>query len=241
VKGATPERWAQAQFAEKAFWETSTYRADVFSATLAALAEAATWMQQHLPRELPRGDLVELGIGPMGLGCVHLLPRSEEVRLVGVDPLEQTPAEDWPLPQQQTRMVRACQDSYEHMVAQAERTGLETGRFGVAVLHNMLDHVQEPAAVLSEAHRLLRPYGLLFLACDTISLANRVRLRLYAQRRFADSLFIRAHPFHFRVGELMRLMSAAGFRLLAKNRRRPALLYETVGHSHRLLLLAEKA
>jgi SAM-dependent methyltransferase len=197
-------------------------------------------MQHHLPRELPGGDLVELGIGPMGLGCIHLLPRSDEIRLVGVDPLEQTPAEDWPLPEQQTRMIRACQDSYEHVVAQAERTGLGEGRFGVAVLHNMLDHVQEPAAVLSETHRLLRSDGLLLLACDSISLANRVRLRLYAQRRFADSLFIKAHPFHFRVGELMRLVSDAGFQTVASNRRRPALLYETVGHSHRLLLLAEK-
>jgi SAM-dependent methyltransferase len=106
----------------------------------------------------------------------------------------------------------------------------------------MLDHVQEPAAaVLAEANRLLRPDGLLLLACDTISLANQLRIRLYARRRFADTLFIRAHPFHFRVGQLMGLVRDAGFRVLASNRRRPRLLYETVGHSHRLLLLAEKS
>ena len=101
-------------------------------------------MQSHLPRELPTGPRVELGIGPMGLGCIHLLPRTDGDQLIGVDPLEQTPAEEWPLPQPQLSTVRAFQDSYEHVVGQAERTGLESGHFAVGVLHNMLDHVQEP-------------------------------------------------------------------------------------------------
>jgi SAM-dependent methyltransferase len=240
MKGATSARWAEAQRAERSFWETSTYRPEVFSATLAVLAESATWMLSHLPAELPTGPRVELGIGPMGLGCIHLLPRTEGDQLIGVDPLEQTPAEEWPLPEPQLSTVRAFQDSYEHVVGRAEATGLESGRFGVGVLHNMLDHVQEPAEVLEEAGRLLRSDGLLLVACDTISLANQLRMRLYTRRRFADTLFIRAHPFHFRVGQLTRLIGDAGFRVLADNRRRPRLLYEAVGHSHRLMLLAEK-
>jgi SAM-dependent methyltransferase len=240
-QGTTPERWAEAQVAEKSFWETSTYRAEVFSATLAVLAGSATWMQEHLTRELPGGDRVELGIGPMGLGCIQLLPRPQGVRLIGVDPLEQTPAMDWPLPEPQLSIVRAFQGTYEHVVGRAEETGLEAGRAGVAVLHNMLDHVQEPAAVLAEASRLLRADGVLLLVCDTISVANQLRMRLYTRRRFADTLFVRAHPFHFRVGQLIGLVRDAGFRVLASNRRRPALLYGTIGHSHRLLLLAEKA
>jgi SAM-dependent methyltransferase len=241
VRGATEARWAEAQQAERSFWDTTTYKPEVFSATLASIAEASTWMQQRMSSGPPGGHRVELGIGPMGLGCVQLLPRSETDRLVGVDPLEQTPAAEWPLPESQSRILTAFQRSYEHVVARAEDTGLEGERFGVAVLHNMLDHVQDPAAVLSETRRLLRPDGLLLLACDTISLANRVRLKVYAQKRFADSIFVKAHPFHFRVIELLRLVPEAGFRVLADNRRRPRHLYETVGRSHRLLLLAEKA
>jgi SAM-dependent methyltransferase len=241
MRAATAERWTEAQEAERGFWDTSTYTVELFSATLAALAESASWMQQATPRDLPGGDLVELGIGPLGVGCIHLLPRADGARLVGVDPIERKAASEWPLPEPLHGMVQACQDSCEQLAGRAERTGLESGRFGVAVLHNMLDHVQEPAAVLAEAHRLLRPDGLLLVACDTLSLVNRARVRLYARKRFADSLFIRAHPFHFGVGRLMRLVRGAGFRVLASNRRRPALFYETAGHSHRLLLVAEKA
>jgi SAM-dependent methyltransferase len=160
---------------------------------------------------------------------------------VGVDPIERKPASEWPLPEPLRGIVAACQDSCGQVTGRAERTGLAEGRFGAAVLHNMLDHVQEPAAVLAEAHRLLRPDGVLVVACDTLSLANRARMRLYTRRRFADSLFIRAHPFHFGARRLLGLVGGAGFRVLASNRRRPALFYETVGHSHRLLLVAEKA
>ena len=241
MRGASAERWAEAQHAERSFWDTSTYKVEVFSATLASLAESVTWMQQQLPGGIPEGDLVELGIGPMGLGCIHLLARGDMTKLIGVDPLEQKPPSAWPLPEQQMSILRAFQSSYEHVVARAERTDLDGGRFGVAALCNMLDHVQEPAAVLAEAHRLLRRDGLLFVACDAISLANQLRIKLYTRRRFADTLFIKAHPFHFRVGELMRLVRNGGFRVLATNRRQPALFYETAGHSYRLLLLAQKA
>jgi SAM-dependent methyltransferase len=241
MRAATAQRWGEAQEAERGFWDTSTYTVELFGATLAALAESASWAQRALPRDLPAGDLVELGIGPLGVGCIHLLPRAAGAQLVGVDPIERKPAPEWPLPEPLRGIVAACQGSCEQVVGRAERTGLAEGRFGVAVLHNMLDHVQEPAAVLAEAHRLLRPDGVLVVACDTLSVANRVRMRLYTRRRFADSLFIRAHPFHFGVGHLLALVRDAGFRVLASNRRRPAPLYETCGHSHRLLLVAEKA
>jgi SAM-dependent methyltransferase len=240
MRAATAERWGEAQEAERGFWDTSAYTVELFSATLAALAESASWMQRALPRDLPGGDLVELGIGPLGMGCIHLLPRAAEARLVGVDPIERRPASEWPLPEPLQSIVLACQRSCEQVAGRAERTGLAEGHFGVAVLHNMLDHVQEPAAVLAEAHRLLRPDGVVLVACDTLSLLNRARMKLYTRRRFADSLFIRAHPFHFGVGDLLGLVRGAGFRVLASNRRRPALLYETAGHSHRLLLVAEK-
>jgi SAM-dependent methyltransferase len=241
IRAATPERWGEAQEAERDFWDTSTYTVELFSATLAALAEAAAWTQRHLGRDLPPGDLVELGIGPLGIGCIHLLPRATDARLVAVDPIAREPAQQWPLPEHLQSVVAAWQGECEQVTGRAERTGLPEGRFGVAVLHNMLDHVQEPAAVLAEAHRLLRPDGVLVLACDTLSLANRARLRLYTRRRFADSLFIRAHPFHFGAGRLLRLVAEARFHVLATNRRSPAPLYETFGHAHRLLLVAEKA
>jgi SAM-dependent methyltransferase len=241
MRVATPQRWGEAQEAERGFWDTSAYTVELFCATLAALAESAAWMQRALPRDLPPGDLVELGIGPLGVGCIHLLPHARGAQLVGVDPIERRPASEWPLPEPLHGIVQACQSSCEQIVGRAEGTGLAQGRFGVAVLHNMLDHVQEPAAVLAEAHRLLGPGGVVLVACDTLSLLNRARMKLYTRRRFADSLFIRAHPFHFGVRDLMQLVTGAGFRVLASNRRRPALLYETAGHSHRLLLVAEKA
>lgn len=241
MRAATEDRWTAAQDAERTFWDTSAYTVELFSATLADLAGAAAWMQGALPGDLPRGDLVELGIGPLGVGCTHLLPRRPEDRLVGVDPIERKPAEEWPLPEPLQSIVRACQDSCEQVVGRAERTGLEGARYGVAVLHNMLDHVQEPAAVLAEAHRLLAPGGVVLIACDTLSRLNRARVRLYGRRRFADSLFIRAHPFHFGTGAVLRLVEAAGFEVEATNRRRPSLLYETAGHAHRLLVLGRKA
>ena len=51
-------------------------------------------------------------------------------------------------------------------VAPAERTGFEPGRFDAVTAMSVIEHSVDTRAFFAEAHRLLRPGGLLFLSTD---------------------------------------------------------------------------
>jgi SAM-dependent methyltransferase len=239
--GVSVDRWREAQRAEQSYWDELLSDGAEFARTLAEKVYAAAWAERRLPAGPPAGDWIEIGIGPLGVGCVHFLPGAAGRTLVGVEPLPLLQPDALRLPASLAATVAACQSAgYEHRRAKGEETGLEAGRFGLAVCYNVLDHVHNPTGILDEMARVLRPGGLMLLGCDTVSVASLVRFHAYVKRRFPDSIGVRAHPFRFRTRELMALAERAGFRVLDDNRRQPEWLHAAAGHAHRLLLLCEK-
>jgi hypothetical protein len=79
------DRWGEAQVAEREYWQWPAIDAREFVQILAGLAEAAVWASQRFPDESPpAGDRLEIGIGPIGIGCIHFLPQAASKRLVGM-------------------------------------------------------------------------------------------------------------------------------------------------------------
>jgi SAM-dependent methyltransferase len=79
-------------------------------------------------------------------------------RAAAVDPLARAYAEEGLL-------VTAC-ESVVHVEAPGERVPLPGGFADLVVIENCLDHVDDPAAVVAEMSRLLRPGGLVWLFVD---------------------------------------------------------------------------
>jgi SAM-dependent methyltransferase len=211
-----------------------------FARVLREKVETARWALE-LPGDPPGGDHVEIGIGPLGVGCAHFVPRPDEQLVVGVEPLPLVAEDDVRLPEPLGAVVRTCRAArYVHVCATGEETGLEDGRFAQAFCYNVLDHVRDPEAVVREVHRILRPGGRLVLACDALSLFSDLRFNVYVKRRHHESIYVRAHTFRFRAGELPRLLEHAGFRVIAKQERRPRWAHELAGHAQRVLLAGEK-
>jgi len=110
----------------------------------------------------------------------------------------------------------------------------------LAILNNMLDHVRDPAAVLAEVHRILRPRGFLLVSCDVFSFLGRLKYLVYTRRRIPDSILVRAHPFRFLAADLKRLMSRSGFRMLATRGGDSSWRSALAGHADRMYLLCER-
>jgi SAM-dependent methyltransferase len=234
-------RWEVAQSAEQRYWDRTCADSKEFVRILHEKVTVATWIARQLPAGPSPGEWVEIGIGPLGVGCTHLLDDGGASSIVGVEPLPLVPEDHIALPEVLRQLVLACRNGdYQHHQAAGESTGLESERFSFAACYNVLDHVQDPGALLAEAHRILAPDGMLILGCDVVSTLSLLKFRTYVRRRHPRDLGVLAHTFRFRARELHVLLARAGFRIVASSRPQKAWIRDLAGHAERVLLLAEK-
>jgi SAM-dependent methyltransferase len=235
------ERWARAQKAEQSYWDGLLADDREFLRVMLEKGNTANWLAKHLPRQLPDGDVVEIGIGPLAVGCMHFLPGRHDRTLVGVEPLPLIDPGDLGLSAPSAALVQACRArDYAHVRSEGEETGLETGRFAIAFCYNVLDHVRSPLAVLLEMHRILGPRGIIVLGVDTQSRLGLLRFKLFIEKQHANSIGVEAHPFRLRERDVTRLVQSAGFTVLHSNARRHRALRGLVSRAHRLMLICEK-
>ncbi|MGB6432238.1 MAG: class I SAM-dependent methyltransferase, partial [Candidatus Acidiferrales bacterium] len=211
-------RWRIAQRGEAIYWEHARRslreQARILAEKVVALDQAVAAVPELLGCD---GQKVEVGIGPMGIGMLHFL--STEGSLLGVDPLPAAaPAIDLPRPMH--ALVAECRRNYTHIEARGEDLPVDTGSVAIVASYNVLDHVESPAAVLSECFRILRPGGYLILGCDTVSIASLIKFHAYAGRRDRDTLAVLCHPFRFRATHLEQLIEETRFRIVWALRRR---------------------
>jgi SAM-dependent methyltransferase len=226
------ERWQEAQRAERGFWSPDSFGLRKFRRTVAGSIQTAEWARPHL--QMPAGDWLELGIGPLGVGCTHFLQGDGELHTL--DPIEPTAAEEWQLPQPCKALVRSCQELATRHVGQAESIDFSDDAFAFVAMENMLDHVQDPSAVLAEARRVLEPGGSLLVAVDTFSTLGKARFRLSASRKLRDTTFVRAHPHRFSSSDVVHTVTAAGFRVVHADT--PSRIHAIVGRHYRTRLIA---
>ncbi|HEY0517116.1 MAG TPA: methyltransferase domain-containing protein [Solirubrobacteraceae bacterium] len=232
MSGVTSGRWQEAQEAERGFWSPAAFGLGKFRRAATGSIATAEWVLPQL--DVPAGDWLEVGIGPLGVGCMHFLGCPGELHTL--DPLEPTPLESLQLPEPCVSLVRACREASTRHVGQAEKLEFADGSFTFVAMENMLDHVQDPAAVLAEARRVLGPGGMLYVAVDTFSLLGELRFKLIARRRWRDTMFVRAHPHRFSGGEVLRLVADAGFETVRADA--PGPVETVIGRHFRTRLVA---
>jgi SAM-dependent methyltransferase len=233
VASVSSERWQEAHEAERGFWSTRSFGLRKFRSAVAGSMQTAEWASPHM--QLPPGDWLEVGIGPLGVGCAHFLQGGGELHTL--DPIEPTPADEWQLPEPCRALVRACHEMATIHVGQAERLEFPDDSFALVATANMLDHVQDPGAVLAEARRVLKPGGSLLLTVDTFSALGKARFRLVSRRKWQDTTFVRAHPHRFSSEDVMRIITTAGFRVVASDT--PRTLMAAFGRHFRVRIVAQ--
>lgn len=228
---ANLQRWQQAQHAEGEFWWGLTRHDGSIRRLMDSNREIAAQLEAWLPAQ-PESAL-EIGVGGLGVGALGFL-KNIPTR-VGIDPL---PLPELLCSQELRELVTALRKPVQFRQTQGERIPFPDASFDLVLCCNVLDHVQDPAAVLSEAHRILRPKGYFYLVVDVFSVAGLAKWKFITQRKSKEEILVRAHPHRFRQHNLRALIRRAGLRIVREHPR--SVITNFFGRSDRHPILTQK-
>ncbi|MGD8238204.1 MAG: class I SAM-dependent methyltransferase, partial [Armatimonadota bacterium] len=204
-------------------------------------AVAARFLCEHAGDALSSvedGRAFEVGIGPMGIGVISLLPWASDWTLVGVDPLALVAPQ---LPPMAMATWRAAWElDYAHVQGIGESAPLASASCDLAVCYNVLEHVSSPAAVLAELYRVLKPAGYLLVGEGVRSWLGVQKMKHVTRRTRRDSILVRAHPRHFTGAQLEATIEAAGFRIAAADRPHEGLFARLAGRCEQQHVIGRK-
>jgi SAM-dependent methyltransferase len=107
------------------------------------------------------------------------------------------------------RVAQSCKglERTEIVEARIEDAALETGHFDVVHSCHTIEHLANPARVLADHWRTMKPGGLLLIDAPNTAILDVDDI--------VEEWFIDKHLFHFSARTLMRLIAAAGFEIIA--------------------------
>jgi len=224
-------RWEEAQENELAIWERTTTNV---AHVLAEIAEAAVLVRFGTDHGLATNSTVlELGIGPMSIGWAAF---ASCTRAIGVDPLPRlaiTTGDD-----NVDQFVTDLQQRTEFLQADATRQlPLDDGSFDLIVCDNVVDHAQDPRAVLAEGRRIVRSDGRMLFGVNVFSTIGRLKWRQVTRRLHPREPNVLCHPHSFLEGEIGGLLLSAGWEILASDDPRSA-RQRLTGHAYRVRVVA---
>lgn len=208
-------RWRQAQEYEKGFWGGTSV------ATLAGTVSEHMQFWQRLDEQLLHLFLVdrtvlEIGAGPLGISVTSLHPLKSKIkRLIKVEPLPRVmfadrlrTCEAWARPF--VDWVAALSEEGEYVQTSGEGVDLHSAVDTVITI-NVLDHVQDPEAILRNACSALRPGGWILISVDCRSVLGKIRFDQVLRRTRRGSLLVEAHPHTFTVADVVAMLRRTGF------------------------------
>jgi SAM-dependent methyltransferase len=226
-----PMFWVEAQREELVVWKKATNSA---SAVLTELEDVAQMVEFGLGSDLigqPQ-SVIELGIGPLGIGWGAFVPANYSV---GVDTLPRLKVDTGI--SSLDSFGAALQERVRFVQADASRAlKFPSNTFDLVVCDNVIDHAQDPDAILSEARRLVTDGGRLLLGVNVFSAVGILKWRYVTKRLHPRDSNTVCHPHSFTAASLARLLDQTGWRCLASSPR--AAVARRVGRAYRLRLVA---
>jgi SAM-dependent methyltransferase len=166
------------------------------------------------------GTVIDIGCG---LGSFVLLARRLGIEAVGFEPGE----EEVTLARQRAEEMGLDGDEL-FRTGRGERAPFPDNSATAIVLHDVLEHIQDWAAVLTEAERMLAPGGLLYVKSPNyaglrvreahymlpwVPLMPRPLARAYLRAARRDVGYFDEHIYYLRRGAVLRRLRELGFEL----------------------------
>ena len=222
-------RWKYAQRAEREYW-SGVAVADQEIRRILADNRASADRLQRLIQNSPKVCL-EVGVGGLGVGVIGFLS-GFPVR-IGIDPM---PPVALRCSEALRTLIHSLRGSVHCVVGAGESIPVGDESVDLVVCCNVLDHVRDIDAVLTEIRRILRPGTFLFLEVDTFSASSLIKWHCWTKRVHGDEILVRAHPYRFLERDVLALLRRHSFEVVHRSGR--SLLSAVFGRSRPSMFLA---
>lgn len=170
------------------------------------------WRLISLIEKYP-STLLDVGVGPMGVGLLWLFPMA--LLKIGVDSL--------PMMGVNTKnrfadsLVNSIQKETVYIQANAEQLPFDTESFELVICNNVLDHTFSPWEMLRELCRVTKVNGYLAVAVDTNSLFGFFARSIDRKVRPYLNCY-KLHPHDIIIGQIEKSLEFEGFVVLSHNK-----------------------
>lgn len=209
----TPQRFAQAQAYEASYWNSRQTDPVGTIHDLESPFHLAMHAQAEGLLDRTHNRVLDVGVGGLGLGMLWLV-RGEEKH--GLDPLPIRPSNTGN--PHLDEFVRGIQQTATYVCSQAEAMPYPDSHFDFIICNNVLDHVQNPAAILREIKRCLSMGGIFAFSVDTRSF-REMAFRSVLRRIRPNYGSLPGHPHDWTEPQMTSLLTAHGFTITSHRER----------------------
>jgi ubiquinone/menaquinone biosynthesis C-methylase UbiE len=203
--------WKNAQILESEFWESMARGQASPPGLLEHLGDLASALNfVNLDKlSADANKLLEIGIGPLGIGSAAI--HFPNLEIIGLDPLPKLSftVRDDLLDQYVQQLIGRVQ----YVQSPGEKLPFRDGEFDIVVSSNCIDHCKTPMLILEEAVRVLRRGGAFLLTVNTFSQIGRTKFEL--ERRYRPMTVHSMHPWSFTHRQILTMVAALGLEVIS--------------------------
>lgn len=235
TQATNPERFEAAQHAELQNWAAQVDNDDHIRHELKEHSGIVGPLRDIVGnRAFERG--LEVGVGPFGLGFLGVRFADRVAVIDGLDPL---PRLDLRITDPGLRAeIESIRARVNYIQSPGERIPGGDASYDIVSCINVVDHGRNPAGIVAEINRVLRPGGILVFAVSTLSAAGEAKWR-FDRRLHPDKWLYRAHPHTFQWARANRLIETIPGRTRWHDK--PSLLHRAAGRGRMSFWIRQKA
>jgi ubiquinone/menaquinone biosynthesis C-methylase UbiE len=212
MTNASLSQWNTAQTLEQNFWKSyaDTYARypQILLEHLGQLRAAGEFVREEMSAA-EIGEALEVGVGPMGIGVLGM--QGFRFQITAIDPL---PRISLDIPEVAlNKYIQTLQERVAYQCSQGETLPFDDESYDFVCCHNVIDHAQNPTAILENMFRVLRKGCCLYLTLHTFSFLGR--LKFETLRKFhPEKMIFACHPHSFRHADILEELSNIGYEII---------------------------
>jgi len=231
--------WQLAQKNELSIWEMTAKSTELVVSELFESSELQIFIESKLGDiEVEGKKILEIGIGPLGIGWTGLFGSKDKEFNIAIEPLPVltvlTGLQGF------DEFIKYLQNRVNVVSGKGEKLEFSSESFDIVVCNDVIDHVSDCHLVLQEGFRVLKKGGLFIFSVNVFSVFGNAKWNIYTKKFYSNSKNVLCHPHSFTYSTIYKLLKMHGFKIFHSNNSDFSIWKKILGKSKKARFLCTK-